>query len=163
MEHFEAAFARIAGRFSRVEPRRRAHLYLLGLLADVETRSCWQLAEHAGETSPHGMQRLLAEVVWDPDAVRDDLRSYVAEELGDPQAVLVIDDTGELKKGIHSVGVQRQYTGTAGRIENSQVAVFLGYAASGGYTLIDREIYLPRSWTDQLRRCADAGYRPRCG
>jgi SRSO17 transposase len=88
---------------------------VLGLLADVETRSCWQLAEHAGDRSPHGMQRLLGEAVWDADAVRDDLRGYVAGQLGDPDGVLIIDDTGDLKKGVHSVGVQRQYTGTAGR------------------------------------------------
>jgi SRSO17 transposase len=157
MEHFDSGFAYIAGRFGRVEPRRRARSYLLGLLADVETRSCWQLAEHAGETSPHGMQRLLSEAVWDADAVRDDLRRYVADQLGDPQGVLIIDDTGDLKKGNRSVGVQRQYTGTAGRIENAQVGVFLGYAAPGGYTLIDREIYLPRSWTEHPNRCAAAG------
>jgi SRSO17 transposase len=157
MEYFDAAFACIAGRFARVEPRRRARDYLLGLLADVETRSCWQLAEHAGEASPHGMQRLLGEAVWDADAVRDDLRSYVADRLGDPQGVLIIDDTGDLKKGNHSVGVQRQYTGTAGRIENAQIGVFLGYAARRGYTLIDRDIYLPRSWTDDPDRCAGAG------
>jgi SRSO17 transposase len=157
MELFEAGFGRIAGRFARVEPRRQARSYLLGLLADVQTRSCWQLAEHAGDRSPHRMQRLLGEAVWDADAVRDDLRGYVADALGDPDGVLIIDDTGDLKKGEHSVGVQRQYTGTAGRIENAQVGVFLGYAARGGYTLIDREIYLPRSWTDDPHRCAGAG------
>jgi len=157
MELFEAGFARIAGRFARVEPRRQARAYLLGLLADVETRSCWQLAEHAGDQSPHRMQRLLGEAVWDADAVRDDVRGYVADELGDPEGVLIIDDTGDLKKGVHSVGVQRQYTGTAGRIENAQIGVFLGYATRAGYTLIDREIYLPRSWTEDPQRCAAAG------
>lgn len=157
LELFAAGFARIAGRFARVEPRRQARLYLLGLLADVETRSCWQLAEHVGDQSPHRMQRLLGEAVWDAEAVRDDLRRYVADELGDPQGVLIIDDTGDLKKGRHSVGVQRQYTGTAGRIENAQIGVFLGYAAPDGYTLIDREIYLPRSWADDPQRCAAAG------
>lgn len=156
-EGFDAAFARIAGRFRRVEPRRRARAFLLALLSDVEARSCWQLAEQAGDATPHGMQRLLSEAVWDADAVRDDIRGYVLEELGDPQAVLVLDDTGDLKKGTHSVGVQRQYTGTAGRIENSQVAVYLAYAAPRGYTLIDREIYLPRCWTDDGARCAAAG------
>lgn len=163
MAQFDEAFARIAGRFGRVEPRRRARAFLLGLLADVETRSCWQLAEHAGERSPHGMQRLLAEAVWDADAVRDDLRGYVADRLGDPDGVLILDDTGDLKKGVHSVGVQRQYTGTAGRIENAQVGVFLGYATPAGYTLIDREIYLPRSWTDDPDRCAAAGVPDRVG
>jgi SRSO17 transposase len=157
MGHFDTGFARIAGRFGRVEPRRQARAYLLGLFADVETRSCWQLAEHAGDQSPHRMQRLLGEAVWDADAVRDDVRGYVADELGDPDGVLIIDDTGDLKKGVHSVGVQRQYTGTAGRVENAQVGVFLGYAARGGYTLIDREVYLPKAWTDHPDRCAAAG------
>jgi SRSO17 transposase len=163
MEQFDTAFAWIAGRFGRVEPRRRARSFLLGLLADVETRSCWQLAEQAGDRSPHGMQRLLGEAVWDADAVRDDLRSYVAEQLGDPAGVLILDDTGDLKKGEHSVGVQRQYTGTAGRVENAQVGVFLAYATPAGYTLIDREIYLPRAWSEDPARCAAAGVPDRVG
>jgi SRSO17 transposase len=163
MEHFEAGFARVAGRFSRVEPRRQARAYVLGLLADVETRSCWQLAEHAGDPSPHRMQRLLGEAVWDADAVRDDVRGYVADQLGEAGGVVIIDDTGDLKKGMFSVGVQRQYTGTAGRIENAQVGVFLGYAGRGGYTLIDREVYLPRSWTQDPGRCAAAGVPQQVG
>src|SRR5690606_36974519 len=126
---FDTAFARIAGRFGRREPRVQARSFLLGLLSDVETRSCWQLAEQAGDASPHAMQRLLADAVWDADAVRDDLRGYVADELGEPDGVLILDDTGDLKRGAHTVGVQRQYTGTAGKIENAQVAVFLGYAS----------------------------------
>src|SRR6266536_537477 len=157
VEQFEVGFACIAGRFARVEPRRQARAFVLGLLSDVDTRSCWQPAEQAGDGSPHRMQRLLGEAVWDADAVRDDVRRYVVDELGDPGAVLIIDDTGDLKKGTASVGVQRQYTGTAGRIENSQVAVFLAYASRHGYTLIDREVYLPRSWTDDPARCAAAG------
>src|SRR5438477_3485685 len=157
LEEFDSAFARIAGRFGRVEPRRRARAFLLGLLSDVETRTCWQLAEQAGDGSPHRMQRLLGEAVWDADAVRDDVCGYVVDELGDPAAVLILDDTGDLKKGVHSVGTQRQYTGTAGRIENAQVAVFLAYASCHGYALIDREIYLPRCWTDDPARCAAAG------
>jgi SRSO17 transposase len=154
---FDSAFARIAGRFGRVEPRRQARAFLLSLLSDVDTRSCWQLAEQAGDASPHRMQRLLGEAVWDADAVRDDVRQYVVDELGDSAAVLILDDTGDLKKGVHTVGTQRQYTGTAGRIENAQVAVFLAYASCRGYTLIDREVYLPRSWTDDPARCAAAG------
>jgi SRSO17 transposase len=102
------------------------------------------------------MQRLLGEAVWDADAVRDDLRGYVVDALGDPGGVLILDDTGDLKKGVHTVGVQRQYTGTAGRIENAQVAVYLAYAAPDGYTLIDREVYLPKAWTDDPHRCAAA-------
>jgi SRSO17 transposase len=145
-EHFDTAFARIAGRFVRVEPRRPARAFLLGLLSDVDTRSRWQLAEQAGDRSPHGMQRLLGEAAWDADNIRDDLRSYVAEELGCPDGVLILDDTGDLKKGTRSVGVQRQYTGTAGRIENAQVAVFLAYASARGRALIDRDVYVPKSW-----------------
>ena len=104
-EHFEVAFASIAGRFRRVEPRRQARSFLLGLLSDVDTRSCWQVAEQAGDASAHAMQRLLGEAVWDADKVRDDLRSYVADHLGEPDGVLILDDTGDLKKGTHSVGV----------------------------------------------------------
>ena len=156
-EQFDTVFARIAGRFGRVEPRLQARSFLLGLLSDVDTRSCWQLAEQAGDASPHAMQRLLGEAVWDADKVRDDLRSYVADELGEPDGVLILDDTGDLKKGIASVGVQRQYTGTAGRIENAQVAVFLAYASSRGRALIDREVYLPKVWTDDRDRCQAAG------
>jgi SRSO17 transposase len=156
LEEFEAGFAYIAGRFGRVEPRRQARAFLLGLLSDVDTRSCWQLAEQAGDRSPHRMQRLLGEAVWDADAVRDDVRQYVVDKLGDPGAVLIIDDTGDLKAGRCTVGVQRQYTGTAGRIENAQVAVFLAYASRGGYALIDREVYLPRCWADDPTRRAAA-------
>ena len=107
--------------------------------------------------TPDGLQHLLARARWDADAVRDDLRGYVVEAFGEPDAVLVVDETGDLKKGKHSVGVQRQYTGTAGRIENAQVAVFLTYAARRGHALIDRALYLPRSWTDDPDRCAAAG------
>ena len=112
--------------------------FLLGLLSDVDTQSCWQLAEQAGDPSPHRMQRPLGEAVWDADAVRDDVRRYMVGQLSDADAVLILDDTGDLKAGTHKVGVQRQYTGTAGRIENAQVAVYLAYASRHGYTLIDR-------------------------
>ncbi len=156
-EYFESAFARIAGRFGRVEPRRAARDWLLGVLSDVDTRSCWQLAEQAGYRSPNRMQQLLSSAVWDADAVRDDLRAFVVDHLSEPDGVLIIDDTGDLKSGSHSVGVQRQYTGTAGRIENAQVATFLAYATGRGRALIDRELYLPQSWTDHPDRCAAAG------
>lgn len=119
---------RIAGRFVRVEPRLRAGRLVLGLLSDLPRKNCWTIAEWAGEAGPHGMQHLLCQAVWDADAVRDDAREYVVEHLHDKVAVLVVDETGDLKKGAHTVGVQRQYTGTAGRIENSQVAVYLVYA-----------------------------------
>ena len=144
---------RIGLRFGRAEPRRRAAAYLQGLLAPVERKNGWQLAEAVGDRTPDGVQDFLSRVHWDADAVRDDLQAYVVEHLGDPGAVLVLDETGFLKKGTKSVGVQRQYTGTAGRIENSQVGVFLGYAGRHGRALIDRALYLPESWAeDEARR-----------
>jgi SRSO17 transposase len=148
---------RIAGRFARVEPRRRARAFVLGLLSGLRRKNCWTLAEQAGDATPDGMQHLLAAARWDADAVRDDVRGYVVEHLGCAGAVLVVDETGDLKKGRASAGVQRQYSGTAGRVENCQVAVFLSYAAAGGHALIDRELYLPRSWTADPARCAAAG------
>jgi len=148
---------RIGPRFRRVEPRRRSRAFVPGLLAALPRKNCWTIAEHAGDTSPDGMQHLLARARWDADGVRDDLRSFVIEHLGDPDAVLVADETGDLKKGTATAGVQRQYTGTAGRIENAQVAVYLGYASPGGHALIDRELYLPRSWTGDPDRCRAAG------
>ena len=157
VEEFACGFARIAGRFGRREPRLQARSFLLGVLSDVDTRSCWQLAEQAGDGSPQAMQRLLGEAVWDADAVRDDVRGYVVDAIGDPGAVLILDDTGDLKAGVHTVGVQRQYTGTAGRIENAQVSVFLAYATPAGRALIDRAVYLPVSWTKDPVRCAAAG------
>ena len=152
----DALHARIAGRFVRAEPRRRALAYLRGLLANVTRKNGWQLAEHAGERTPDGMQRLLATADWDPDLVRDDLRAYVVEQLGDPGAVLVVDETGFLKKGTTSVGVQRQYSGTAGKVDNCQLGVLLAYASRRGRAMIDRELYLPESWTDDPERCRAA-------
>jgi SRSO17 transposase len=128
----DALHARIAGRFARAEPRRRALAYLRGLLGNVTRKNGWQLAEHAGERTPDGMQRLLATADWNPDQVRDDLRAYVVEHLGDPGGVLVVDETGFLKKGTTSVGVQRQYSGTAGKVDNCQLGVFLAMPAPGG-------------------------------
>src|ERR687884_2045596 len=141
-----AMHARIAPRFRRAEPRRRALAYLRGLTSPVERKNGWQLAEQAGEDTPDGMQRLLAAADWDADAVRDDLRAYVVEHLRDPDAVLVVDETGFIKKGTKSAGVQRQYSGTAGRVENRQIGVFLGYAGRHGRALIDRALYLPDGW-----------------
>ncbi|WP_422653157.1 IS701 family transposase [Actinocrinis sp.] len=154
---FDQFTGRIAGRFGRAEPRRTARLFLLGLLSGVERKNCWNLAEHAGLRDPQPMQRLLREAMWDADAVRDDVRDLVIEHLGTRGAVLVVDETGFLKKGERSVAVQRQYTGTTGRIENAQVAVFLVYASAKGRALIDRRIYLPASWCEQPRRCQAAG------
>lgn len=147
---------RIGGRFGRAEPRRRAGAYLRGLLAPVERKNGLQLAEAAGDATPDGVQEFLSRVRWDADAVRDDLQGYVAEHLGDPNAVLVLDETGFLKKGTKSAGVQRQYTGTAGRIETAQVGVFLGYAGRHGHALIDRALYLPQSWAQDRARCRAA-------
>jgi SRSO17 transposase len=147
-----------AGRhFRRPEPRRRARAFVLGLLAPLPRKNCWTIAEQAGDATPDGMQHLLARACWDADGVRDEVRGFVIEQLGDPQAVLVADETGDLKKGTATAGVQRQYTGTAGRIENAQVAVYLGYASPAGYTLVDRELYLPQSWTSDPGRCKAAG------
>ncbi|GGW72558.1 transposase [Streptomyces xantholiticus] len=154
---FDALMGRIAGRFARVEPRRRARALVLGLLSDLPRKNCWTIAEHAGHATPDGLQHLLARAKWDAEAVRDDLRGYVVEHLGGQDAVLVVDETGDLKKGTHTVGVQRQYTGTAGRIENSQVAVYLVYSTPAGHAAIDRELYVPRSWTDDPDRCQAAG------
>lgn len=153
---FDQVMARIAGRFGRVEPRASARAYLLGLLSQAERKNCWQLAEQAGHARPGSMQRLLRYARWDADAVRDDIRTYAVEHLGGDGGVLIVDETGFLKKGRSSAGVQRQYTGTAGRIENSQVGVFLAYATSRGRALIDRRLYLPEhSWsTDSERRRA---------
>jgi SRSO17 transposase len=147
----------MASRFARVETRRRTRGFLLGLLADLPRKNCWTIAEHAGDRDPHGMQHLLGRACWDTDGVRDDLRDYVTAHLGDVDAVLVVDETGDLKKGSMTVGVQRQYTGTAGRIENAQVAVYLTYAGARGHAMIDRELYLPKSWTADLDRLAAAG------
>lgn len=148
---------RIAGRFARVEPRRRARDLVRGLLSDLPVKNCWTLSEQVGDGTPDGMQHLLCKAVWDHDGVRDDLRDYVVEHLGDAGVVLVVDETGDVKKGSHTVGVQRQYTGTAGRDENFQVAVYLTYATDAGHALIDRELYLPKCWAETPGRRAEAG------
>jgi SRSO17 transposase len=154
---FDELMFLVAGRFGRAEPRRTAREFVLGLLSPVERKNCWWLAEQAGHADPQAMQRLLRTTVWDADAVRDDLRTFVAGRLGDAAGVLVCDETGFVKKGTGSVGVQRQYSGTAGRIENSQVGVFLSYASPRGRALIDRRVYLPKSWADDQPRRAAAG------
>jgi SRSO17 transposase len=157
VDELDRLHERIAGRFARSEPRARAREYVSGLVAGLERKNGWTLAERAGEASPDGMQRLLRWADWDVEGVRDDVRSYVVEQLAEPDGVLIADETGFLKKGTASVGVQRQYSGTAGRIENSQLGVFLTYASRAGRALIDRRIYLPRSWTDDAQRCPAAG------
>src|SRR5947199_2004860 len=153
----DALHARIAPRFARAEARIRVRHYLEALLAPVERKNGWQLAEHLGESGPQGVQRLLNAADWDADAVRDDLREYVVEHLGAPDGVLIVHETGFLKKGTKSVGVQRQYSGTAGRRENCQIGVFLSYASPKGRTFLDRELYLPREWADDPERRQEAG------
>ena len=150
-------FALVAGRFPRVEPRLRARAYVRGLLAPLASKNGWTLAEAAGNATPDGMQRLLNRAAWDADGVRDDVRGYVVRHLGDAGGVLVVDETGFVKKGTRSAGVQRQYSGTAGRVENCQLGVFCAYASGKGRALIDRELYLPKSWTDDRDRCREAG------
>ncbi|MFD9474589.1 IS701 family transposase, partial [Streptomyces goshikiensis] len=153
----KALHERFVHRFSRSEPRESALAYMRGLIAPLERKNGWTLAEEAGHAGPDRIHRLLNRIEWDADEVLDDVREYVVEHLGDPDAVLIVDDTGFLKKGVRSAGVQRQYSGTAGRTENSQIGVFLAYAGGRGRTLIDRRLYLPTSWTDDRERCRAAG------
>ena len=148
---------RIAPRFARYEPLRHAAELVLGMVSGLDRKNCWTIAEHRGDATPDGLQHLLSRAKWDAEAVRDDLRDYVVDAFGDPGAILVVDETGDVKKGVHSVGVQRQYTGTAGRIENAQVGVYLTYAAPRGHAFIDRALYLPRSWAEDPGRCDNAG------
>jgi SRSO17 transposase len=148
---------RIAPRFRRAEVRGRAKRYLAGLLDQVERKNGWQMAEHLGEAGPQGVQRMLNAADWDAEAVRDDLQTYVIENLGDPTGVLIVDETGFLKKGTKSAGVQRQYSGTAGRIENCQIGVFLSYASPKGRTFLDRALYLPQGWAEDAERRQAAG------
>jgi SRSO17 transposase len=126
-------------------------------LADLPRTNCWTIAEHAGDASADGMQHLLGRAIWNAEAVRDDVRTYVVEHLGDAEAVLVVDETGDLKKGSSTVGVQRQYTGAAGKTDNAQVGVYLIYGTQAGDAPIDRELYLPRSWTQDPDRCRAVG------
>ena len=131
--------------------------YRRGLLSPAERKNSWQLAEVSGDATPDGLQHLLRRALWDPEAVRDELRRYVIQHLGDAAAVLVLDETGFLKKGRHSAGVARQYSGTAGRIENCQIGVFVGYASRHGHPLLDRELYRPAEWTNDRARGQQAG------
>lgn len=153
---FSQVEALLYPRFGRREPRARAAGYVRSLMAPLERKNGWTISEATGARSPDSVQWLLTGADWDPDLLRDDLRAWVAESLGDPAGVLVVDDTGFLKKGLKSAGVQRQYSGTAGRIENCQIGVFLAYATAAGRTLVDRELYLPKSWTEDRERCTEA-------
>jgi SRSO17 transposase len=156
----ERVWQRLRPRFARAEMRVRCRRYLAGLLGEARRKNGWQLAEATGERTPHGMQDLLGRAVWEADGVRDELRAYVVEHLGDAAAVLVVDETGFLKKGSKSVGVQRQYSGTAGRIENCQIGVFLAYASPQGRAFLDRALYLPQDWAADAGRRGAAGVPP---
>ncbi len=152
----EELFGYVGYRFGRREMRERALDYLVGLLSAVERKNGWQLAEAAAYRSPYSVQHLLDRAHWDCEAVRDDLVDYLAYELGDEDGILVVDETGFIKKGQHSAGVQRQYSGTAGKVENCQIGVFLSYANRHARALMGRELYLPRSWADDMPRRAAA-------
>jgi SRSO17 transposase len=153
----ETVATRIGAFVPRPESRDRLGRFLRVTVAGEARRNGWQLAEAAAEATPHGMQRLMASAAWDEDAVRDDLRAYVASALGTNESVLIVDETGFLKKGTKSAGVQRQYSGTAGRIENCQIGVFLAYATARGHAFVDRELYVPASWLADQPRCREAG------
>jgi SRSO17 transposase len=148
---------RLAPYFERAEPRQQAMAYLRGLLSPAERKNSWQLAEVSGAATPYAFQHLLRRALWDPEAVSAELRHYIVQHLGDPKAVLVLDETGFLKKGRHSAGVARQYSGTAGKVDNCQIGVFVGYASQLGQALLDRELYLPHEWTNDRERCRQAG------
>lgn len=153
----EAVAARIGAFVPRLESRDRLGRFMRVTVAGDTRRNGWQLAEAAAEATPHGMQRLVASAAWDVDGVRDDLRMYVVEALGTKDSVLIVDETGFLKKGRKSAGVQRQYSGTAGRVENCQIGVFLAYATARGHAFVDRELYVPESWHADRPRCHEAG------
>jgi SRSO17 transposase len=147
----------IAPHFARPEPRHRALAYVQGILSSTERKNGWQLAEHAREATPYGMQRLLSSAVWDANLVRDDLRAYALEQLGMHDAILAIDESGFPKQGTKSTGVGKQYCGTTGQVENCQMGVFLSYITSRGHTLIDRELYVPSHWFLDHERRQHAG------
>jgi SRSO17 transposase len=155
-EPFDALTQRLAPRFARTEARQHMREYLQGLLSPIKRKNGWQLAEYLGNATPYGIQHLLGRAQWDADLVRDDLQRYLLEHLQDPQSVGVLDESGSLKRGDKSVGVARQYAGTAGRVENSQIGVFLTYASPKGHSFLDRELYLPKEWTDDQERCREA-------
>jgi len=157
LDEFGALMDRIRPRFARYESARHAAGLMLGLLSNLERKNCWTIAEERGDVTPHGLQHMLSRACWDEDAVAGDARDYVTTAFADTEAVLVVDETGDVKKGTATVGVQRQYTGTAGRIENAQVAVYLTYAGARGHALIDGRLYLPKSWAEDPGKLARAG------
>lgn len=153
---FEEMCEHIEPVFRRPETRERAKAYIRGLLSTIKRKNGWQLSEDIGESTPYNIQYILNRASWEADELRDKLMEYVCKNIGDANGVAVLDETGFIKKGDKSVGVQRQYSGTAGRIENCQIGVFLSYTSSKGHTLIDRELYLPKSWTEDRERCNQA-------
>jgi SRSO17 transposase len=157
VRQLDTLLERLGHLFARSEARRRVKAYLQGLLSPAQRKNSWQLAEAVGDETPYGIQQFLYRARWDADALRDEMRAYVVENLGDDQAILIVDETGFVKKGSHSVGVQRQYSGTAGRIENCQIGVFLAYASQHGHTFIDRALYLPEEWAEDRERRRRAG------
>lgn len=160
LRRWERELDRVTERFGslmgRVEMQTQGVAYLRGLIAQVERKNGWQLAEFLGATSPKNLQHFLARSRWSADEVRDELRQYIQEQIAEPAGVLIVDETGFLKKGTKSAGVARMYSGTAGRIENCQIGVFLGYSSSKGHALIDRELYLPKDWIEDRLRCREA-------
>lgn len=156
-ETVQETMNRLRPYFRRQKAHRHAEDYLRGLIADVERKNGWQLAEHAGYNHPRGIQRVLDRYAWDSGVVREDLRRYVITELGDPNGVLVVDETGFVKQGKHSVGVARQYCGTLGKIANCQIGVFLGYASTRGHTGIDGSLFVPQGWFHDPGRCQKVG------
>ncbi|MCD0444240.1 IS701 family transposase [Glycomyces sp. A-F 0318] len=157
--------ARIAPAFARIETRQNAKRLTQAMMAHLERRNCWTLAEHAGETGPWRFQHLLSRARWDDARIRSETRAWASEHLstGAGPRVLAVDETGDLKKGTATVGVQRQYSGTAGRIENCQLAVYLALAAAGGHAAVDVRLYMPKAWTDDPARCAAAGVPEQVG
>jgi SRSO17 transposase len=157
VRQLEQLHSRIAARFARPEPRRHALLYLEAVLSEVPRKNSWQIAEQAKQAGPYGMQRLLSSAVWDVEGVRDDLRSYVVEQLGTGDAIGILDESGFPKRGKKSAGVKNQYCGVTGRVENCQVGVFLSYATEHGHAIIDRDLYIPQDWITDRQRCREAG------
>lgn len=155
-EKFGAFHARFASYFCRSESRERSAQYMRGLLSPARRKNVWQIAEAVGERKPDNLESFLHSAHWDADAVRDELQRFVIAELGDPEGIAIVDDTGFIKKGSKSVGVQRQYSGTAGKVENCQIGVFLAYSSRHGHTFLDRRLYLPEKWCADEERCKDA-------
>ena len=158
LDDFTELWNDVGNRFRRRDTRAHASSYVRGLLGRIERKNSWQIAEYLGDATPYAVQHLLGRATWNADDVRDEILRYAKDNLLLPGegGVLIVDETGFLKKGNKSAGVQRQYSGTAGRIENCQIGVFLALASSQGRALVDRELYLPKSWSEDISRCEEA-------